>query len=300
MPDIQMRFFKDMLVLAGSVEAVLAQRGFDIPRDMPYLLTMEPETIEDAVRSVAMTGAQCLVAPTADITPARLAHVRMRDEAPRIAAAAVAAVRERKPQHILAEIGPCGLPLDPSSKSSLNENRAQYAQAARALADLPLDAIFLNGFTRLADLKCTLMGVAQASSLPVFASVRVVDGMLDDGHGNTTLADALAVMADLGAAVIGFETAEPVDAAVKYARQAVEFGLPAIAQLYVRERAPKQGGPTGENPYYCADAMEQAAVALYGAGVQFLRATGAATPAYTGALCATVFGLDVKGGSDAE
>lgn len=300
MPDIQMRFFKDMLVLAGPVEAVLEQRGFDIPRDMPYLLTMEPETIEDAVRSVAMTGAQCLVAPTAGITPARLAHVRMRDEAPHIAAAAVAAVRERKPQHILAEIGPCGLPLDPSSKSSLNENRAQYAQAARALADQSLDAIFLNGFTRLADLKCALMGIAQASSLPVFASVRVVGGTLDDGHGNTPLADAFAVMADLGAAVIGFETAEPVDAAVKYARQAVAFGLPVLAQLRVRERAPKQGGPTEENPYYCADAVEQAAVALYGAGVQFLRATGAATPAYAGALCATVSGLDVRGYFDAE
>ena len=176
----------------------------------------------------------------------------------------------------------------------------RFAQAARALADLSLDAIFLNGFTRLADLKCTLMGVAQASSLPVFASVRVVGGTLDDGHGNTPLADAFAAMADLGAAVIGFETAEPVDAAVKYARQAVAFGLPVLAQLRVRERAPKQGGPTEENPYYCADTMEQAAVALYAAGVQFLRATGAATPAYAGALYATVTGLDVKGYSDAK
>lgn len=300
MPDIQMRFFRDMLVLAGPVETVLAQSGFDMPRDMPYLLTMEPETVEDAVRSVAMTGAQCLIAPTAGITPARLAHARMREDGPRMAAAAVAAIREQNPQHILAEIGPCGLPLDPSSKSSLNENRAQYAQAARALADLPLDAVFLNGFTRLTDLKCALMGVAQASSLPVFASVRVAGSMLDNGRADAFLEDACASMVDLGAAVIGFETAEPIEAAVGYARRATAFGLPVLAQLQVRERIPRQIGPTEENPYYCADTMEQAAVALYAAGVQFLRATGAATPAYAGALYATVTGLDVKGYSDAE
>ena len=40
--------------------------------------------------------------------------------------------------------------------------------------------------------------------------------------------------------------------------------------------------------------MEGAAVKLYAAGVQFLRATGQATPAYTGALVATVSGLDVR------
>ena len=295
MPDIQMRLFKDMLVLAGPVEEALARHGFEMPRDLPYICLMEPETLEDAIRTEAASGAPCLVAPTADITTARLAHVRMADDASAIARAAVAAVRELRPQHILAEIGPCGLPLDASAKASLNENRSQYAGAARALADLPLDAIFLNGFTRLADLKCALMGVAQVTDLPVFASVRVADGMLDDGYGSTPFADALAAMADLGAAVIGFETAEPIDAAVGYANQATACGLPMLAQLSVEERAPKQGGPTPENPYYCADTMERAAVALYGAGVQFLRATGKATPAYAGALHATVSGLDVKG-----
>ena len=295
MPDIQMRFMKDMLVLSSPLETLLAQHGFDMPRDMPYLLMMEPETVEDAVRSVAITGAPCLVAPTAGITTARLAHVRMADDAPDIASAAVAAVRGLKPQHILAEIGPCGLPLDASAKASLNENRAQYAGAARALVGLPIDAVFLNGFARLADLKCALMGVAQVSDLPVFASVRVAGGMLDDGYGKTPFAEAFATMVDFGAAVVGFETAEPIDAAVGYARQATAYGLPVLAQLNVKERAPKQGGPTPENPYNCAGAMEQAAVALYGAGVQFLRATGEATPAYAGALYAMVAGLDVKG-----
>ena len=55
-------------------------------------------------------------------------------------------------------------------------------------------------------------------------------------------------------------------------------------QLAVAEHDPKQGEPTKENPYYCPDVMVQAAARLRGAGAQFLRATGEATPAYTGAL----------------
>ena len=300
MPDIQMRFMRDMLVLSEPLESMLAQRGFDVPHDMPYLLTMEPETVEDAMRTVAMTGAQCLVTPTAGITSAQLAHVRMSGDAQSIAQAAVAAVVERKPQHILAEIGPCGLPLDASSKASLNENRSQYAQAARAFEGLALDAFFLNGFTSIADLKCALMGIAQVAGIPVFASVRVADGCVDGVSLRPPIADAFAAMADLGASVLGFETAESPAAAVSYARQAAAFDLPVLAQLFVKQKAPKQGGPTDENPYYCADAMERAAVELYGAGVQFLRATGKATPAYTGALVATVSGLDVRGYNDAE
>ena len=97
---------------------------------------------------------------------------------------------------MLVEIGPCGLPLDPSSKASLNENRDQYARAARACEGMQLDAFFLNGFTNPSDLKCALMGVRQVSGLPVFASVDVAaDGMLADGR--STFAEALSVMAEL-------------------------------------------------------------------------------------------------------
>ena len=46
-----------------------------------------------------------------------------------------------KPQHVLAEVGPCGLPLDGSSAASLNENRSQYARAARAFEGAALDAL---------------------------------------------------------------------------------------------------------------------------------------------------------------
>lgn len=293
MPDIALRFHKDMLVLSSPVAAVLARQGFDVEHDLEFANLIEPEAVRDALRLNKVAGAQCLVANTAGIAPARLAHHGMEDRAVEIVHTGLAVARELKPQHLLVEIGPCGLPLDAASKSSLNENRDQYARATRACAGQEFDAFFLNGFASPADLKCALMGVRQISGAPVFASVDVdADGMLTDGRH--TFDDALAVMVDYEASVAGFATAAPLEAAVMFARRASGAGqLPVLAQLAVRERNPKQGDATSENPYFCPDVLVGAATQLRGAGAQFLRAVGQATPAYAGALVAASEGFDV-------
>ena len=342
MPDIQLRFQKDMLVLSAPLDAVLARQGIDLALDRQYLNLMEPDSIADAFNLELAAGAQCLVTTTEDITQARLAHVRMDADASRLASAALAVAAGAQPQHVLVEIGPCGLPLDASSKSSLNENRAQYANAARAFAGATFDAFFLNGFTRIPDLKCALMGMAQVTDKPVFASVTLGDeaqpeqtqkgesekpprdaseaalsGLPFGGYSlyeepthspvpaakrqrlNPQLwPEALDAMIDLGASVVGFETAEPISRAVDYAHAAADrTDLPLLVQLHVAQKPSKAatGGltPLEDIDEYTPDTMALAAVKLYGAGVQFLRATGLATPAYTGALAATVAGLDV-------
>ena len=339
MPDIQLRFHHDMLVLSAPIDVTLARQGIDAARDRQYLNLMEPDSIRDALRLEAMAGAQCLVTTTEDITQARLAHLRMDADPKRLAHAAVSLANEVKPQHLLVEVGPSGLPLDASSKASLNENRAQYANAARAFEGEEFDAFFLNGFTSIPALKCALMGVAQVSDKPVFASVTIGDApeqgaekparaasasaddlmdnlpfkgyaVLDDEPiavptptgANLDPADwpeAIDAMVDLGAAVVGFETAEPLAQALAYAQTATErTDRPVLTQLHVSPNPVKSTAknlvPLADIDEYTPDTMANAAVKLYGAGVQFLRATGAATPAYTGALAATVMGLDVR------
>ena len=102
------------------------------------------------------------------------------------------------------------------------------------------------------------------------------------------------LLGEYGASVAGFSTASGIEDACALAKRAeAACDLPILVQLAVAEHKPKQGGPTDANPYYCPDAVVDAAVRLRASGVQFLRATGAATPAYTGALAATTAGLDV-------
>ena len=293
MADIAMRFHKDMLVLSSPLAPVLARQGFDMDEALEFTGIVEPEAVRGALRLNSVAGTQCLVANTAGITPARLAAAALDGRERDVAAAAFAALEDLRPQHVLVEMGPCGLPLDASSKNSLNENRDQYARAARAFAGRSFDAFFLNGFRNPTDLKCALMGVRQASDAVVFASVDVdAEGLLADGRHS--FEDALAVMLEYGAAVAGFSTAAPLDRAEALARRACGLGtLPVLAQLEVRAVDARQGDATPENPYFCSDTMVTAAVRLRAAGAQFLRATGQATPAYAGALVAASEGFDV-------
>lgn len=293
MPDIALRFHKDMLVLSTPLVAALERQGVDVERDLEYLNLVEPEAVRDALRLESVAGAQCLVAATEGIAPARLARHGMEERAEELASSALEVARGLSPQHLIAEVGPCGLPLDASSKASLNENRSQYARAIRAFGDASLDAFLLSGFARADDLKCALMGARQATDIPVFASVVAgADGLLADGR--TPLEEALSIMGEYGAQAAGFSTgAGPEEAAALTRRASEACGLPLLVQLHVARRNPRQGGITSENPYYCPDVMVQAAVALRAAGAQFLRACGQATPAYTGALVAATAGFDV-------
>lgn len=301
MADIALRFFKDMLVLSSPVAGALRRHGVEGEREQMLALLLEPETIEEAYRLEAVAGPQCFVADTAELTPARLAALGMDGRGEVLAATALEAVESFTPQHVLVELGPCGLPLDPSSKSSLVENRDQYARAAQLFEGRAFDAFFLNGFTTCDDLKCALMGVRKVSDAPIFASVDIQeDGVLASGRG--TLREAVEVMAEFGAAVAGFATTARPAVAAEHAAEAREAlgamgaDLCLLVSLVVKERDTRQQAPTDENPYYCADTMTGAATVLRGAGVQFLRAAGDATPAYTGVLAATVAGQDVVTG----
>ena len=162
MPDIELRFNKDMLVLSAPIDAMLARQGIDSSRDRQYLNLMEPDVIHDALNLEVVAGANCLVTTTEDITQARLAHVRMDGDAARLAGAAFSIASELKPHHVLAEIGPCDLPLDASSKASLNEHRGQY--------DLPCDGKVAVGYADRVlekDYVLRVYGIAPGHQLPV-------------------------------------------------------------------------------------------------------------------------------------
>ena len=168
-------------------------------------------------------------------------------------------------------MGPCGLPLDGSSAASLNENRSQYARAARAFEGAALDAFLLGGFANPVDLKCALMGLRQASDLPVFAAIDVDgDGLVADGR--MAVEEAVALMGEFGASVAGITTGAPADRAAELVERAcASTDLPVLVQLRVADHAPRQGASTPENPYYCPDVMVDAAARLRAAGAQFLR-----------------------------
>ncbi len=307
MADLQLRFNMDMLVLSTPIEGQMARLGIDTARDNELTLLLEPEVLEDVYMLDAASGVQCVVSDTAFITPARLAHSRMEARANELADAAISVARQRNPQHILVEIGPCGLPLDPSSKGSLLENRDQYTRAASCFGSLePLfDAFFLNGFTSCTDLKCALMGLRKITDKPIIASVNVDDeGLLavvrrraagQQNGAAESIEDAVRVMAEFGAQVAGVSASCDPDGVARILRRmrAVAPTMPQLAQLEVRKVDVEQESATDDNPYFSPDTMVDAAETLRNAGVQFLRAVGNVTSPYTATLVGATVGDNV-------
>ncbi|MGI6591039.1 MAG: homocysteine S-methyltransferase family protein [Eggerthellaceae bacterium] len=299
MSDIEMRFHKDILVLSAPPDETMRRYQADPELDRELFNLIEPETLNDIMRFEQMAGAQCLVTCTEGITRARLAHQRFEEQSGEIAQAALAIAAGLSPQHIIADIGSTRLPIDPASKSSLRQSRDQYAQAARDFGEEGFDAFLLDDLGSIADLKCGLMGVRMVTDKPLMVTVPVdADGNLV-GRGEP-FSEALTVMTDLGADVVGFTTASPLARVLSLVKQtAEETDLPILVQLVVGEHDEHDIKPgfrpviaTENNPYRTTDAVFEAAPQLIKAGVQFLRAVGKATAAYTGSLAVGATGLD--------
>lgn len=295
MPDIQMRFNKDMLVLSTPLDYQLAAQGFDAQADRAYVVMCEPELIEEQYKLEKMLGTPCLVAPTEDITEARLAHACFEGNAADMARIAYESGAKFTPQHLIAAIGPTGLPLDPTSATSLKQGKSQYHDAVKLLAEYPFDALYLCGFSNSYDAQCALMGARAVYDGPLFISlVPNMKGTLACGR---SLEDAVQLCDEYGADVIGVSSFAPQVMLEQYARRmSAVTDKPLLVEIGVRRRDKRQYEPTAENPYPSPDYLVDAALALQKCGVQFLRAAGSATPAYTGALAATVAGLDVAAG----
>lgn len=292
MPDIQLRFHHDMLVLSAPIESALERQGFEINGDLELLVVTEPEAATEAIRLEAVAGAQCLVTPTTGITEARLAKQRMEGNEEDVVSEAMAMVRQFKPQHTIVEIGSTGLPIDPESKNSLVANRDQYANAVKAFGGYEYDAVLLSDLESVDDVRCALMGVRMVSDAPVFASVKVSpDGYL--AGRKQTIEQVAALMEEYEANVIGVHMdADPDSVVALVERLASCTSLPIMLQIDVAPQTSRLPRHDPESDYSSADAMVQLAARLRAAGVQFLRASGKATPSYTGALAATTMGVD--------
>ena len=305
MADIQLRFHKDMLVLSAPIDYALSQQGVDMETQAEYVSLVEPETMRDALRLHAVAGAQCLVAPTEGLTQARLAHKRMEDRASELAQAAIEHVLYCAPQHLICELGSCGLPLDASSDASRKQNIAQYENAVQTLVQAaavaggsansaPIDAILLTSMRSAGELQCAIEGTRKAFGGPVFATVNV------DNQGNFNgkpLDQAFEALA--AADVAGIRSAAaPKAIAQQVSQLAAAVQVPIMVEIDItqptaaQKRRASLGAPLPDAPYALPDFLADAALELRAAGAQFLRVVGQATPAYTGALAAGVFGLD--------
>lgn len=232
--DISLRLNKEMLVLSGPADAGLKRLGVDIQRDLAIANILEPETIKTAIEPYVMGGAHCLVANTKGILQANLAHENLDTRIGEIAKAAIDIASSIKPQHIIVELGNCGLPLDDTSKNSLNEFKNQYLSAARVFEKLNFDAYLLSDLKNTTQIKCALMGLKQASDKPVFVCADVdKEGKLNK---NEDIYDYANTLIEFGATVAGIKTKFDLNTSEKLCKRLrAGCDLPILIDIEVEE-----------------------------------------------------------------
>ena len=277
--DIALRLNREMLVLSGSIEAGLARLDMDVEHVLSIANILEPETIKTAIAPYVMGGVQCLVANTKGCLQAKLAQNNLDARSEEVARAAIDIAKSCKSEHVIVELGNCGLPLDCESKNSLNEFKNQYVSAGRLFDSLDnFDAYMLTGLENSTQIKCALMGLRQASDKPVFVSVEVdAQGKL---NSKEDIYDYAQILVEFGATVAGIEVHDDLATAEKLIKRLrAGCDLPILVEFFVDGAKDK--------PYYSADEMKDAALMANKAGAQFLRATGDGRPAHAAVLAGT-------------
>ena len=326
--DIVLRLGKDVLVTQGPVGTQLMAQGFDLDTPLPLLNLAEPEVVEELHRLYRAAGADCAITNTFMATSGNLAQYGLAGEVARINEAGVRIARAQGFPHVLASVGPCGAAVEPGSGACVLRGMQTdapdgprtagewpagygaavelYAEQIAALVAGDPDALLLETFTSLDDALAAVDAAKRTCDLPVIVSMVFPEEAGEEAGaeqpagaptdapsapGSTTPEEAARALAQAGAAAVGCNCMS-VDACVDtIERMRGACDLPPIAR-------PNAGIPT-ERPDGSLrwplgpDDFSAASVRLLRAGARILGCCCGGTPAATGAIYATVGGLQL-------
>jgi 5-methyltetrahydrofolate--homocysteine methyltransferase len=297
MPDIQLRFDKDIIIMDGAMGTMLQREGILSDECGMILNVLEPDLITAIHERYKLAGAQALTTNSFGGTRAKLAKYGLEDRVEELNRAAVRLAKAAQPEHVFANIGPCGLVLEPLGAATFDEVFDQYAEQIRALASEAPDALLIETMADIADARCALLAARSVCDLPVLVSC-TFDATGHMELSGTSPEAAATILEAGGASAVGMNCGlGPAQLLPLIERMAQATTLPLIMQ-------PNAGMPrlddSGTTSYTgTADDFADVAFALRRAGVQFIGSCCGSTPAFTSAIYATVGGLDVSLGGRA-
>lgn len=310
--DIALRLGKDVLVTQGPMGTQLMAQGFDEDTPLPMLNLTEPEIVEELHRIYRAAGADCAITNTFMATSANLAKHGLAGSVARINEEGVRLARAQGFPHVLASVGPCGMQVEPGSGlAALRASGAtgstgveageaqtasgwpagygaaieQYAEQIAALVAGDPDALLLETFTNLDDLLAAVEAARRTCDLPVIASMAFCEGTVVTPEAAVTALEQAGVAA-AGCNCMGIDACVDV---IERMHRACD--LPLIAR-------PSAGIPTKQPDGSLrwpsdADDFAAASVRLLRAGARIIGCCCGGTPAATGAIYATVGGLQM-------
>lgn len=281
MPDIQKRLGRDVLVIDGAMGTMLQRAGIPGDQCAEQLNVTAPEIVAGIHHDYVLAGADCVTTNSFGGNRAKLAGHGLADRLEELNRAAVRLAKRSGAQHVLADVGPTGLVLEPLGHARFDEVFEVFAEQVRALAAEGPDAILIETMTDIAEARCAVLAARAACDLPVFVTVSFdASGRMDlSGTGPEA---AAVVLEAAGAAAVGMNCGlGPEQLAPLAERMLAVTPLPVIVQ-------PNAGLPRlvdGATVFPgTPDEMGRAAAHLVELGVQLVGSCCGSTPAFTGAI----------------
>ena len=296
MPDIALRFGKDMLVCEGAMGTMLLKAGMPAGECPEYLNVLDPEMVGEIHKYYRMAGANVAISNTFGGTRNKLDAYGLGDRVEELNMAGVIIARQAQPEHVVADVGPCGLLMQPMGSATFEEVFAQYFEQISALAKAEPEAILIETMTDIADARCALLAAQAACDLPVIVTCTFDENGVMNISG-TDPETAAIILEAAGADMVGINCGlGPQQVFPLMQRMASATSLPLIVQ-------PNAGLPEldhqGRTVYRLTpDEMADWAVRFREIGVQVIGSCCGSTPSHTGMIAAEISHLDVIGRPD--
>ncbi len=291
MPDIMMRLGKEVLVLDGAMGTMLQRAGMPAGECPELLNVTAPDLVGQVLRLYQLAGSDCCITNSFGGSAPKLAEFGYADRVAEFNRAAVRIAKAHGAPHVLGDMGPTGLVMEPLGTATFEQVFEAFAEQAAALAAEKPDAILIETMTDIAEARCAVLAAKSVTDLPVFASCTFgMNGRMD--LSGTDPETAAVILEAAGADAVGLNCGLGPDQMLPLAaRMVAATSLPVIVQ-------PNAGLPTlaedGSTVFPgTPDEMGAFADAARTAGVAAIGSCCGSSPAYTGAIVDAVADKDV-------
>ncbi len=200
---------KEVFLLDGAMATSLYDRGFYINRSFEELSLTEPQAVKEVVHLFKKAGSKIIHTNTFNASVPKLTTYGLQKSLKDIIVSSARLAREvvQDEGYVLGLIGPLGVLVEPLGPTSLVEAEDMFSENVKAFETTEVDAIALNGFHDLNELRAAIAAVRKNSKLPLFVSIGVQENLkTSQGHKIDEFAkladeanvDALGICGEVG------------------------------------------------------------------------------------------------------
>ena len=222
---------KSLLVFDGAMGSLLYERGIFVTQNFEQLNVTRPDVVKRIHADYGNAGAQVLETNTFGANRFRLDRHGLADQvrAYNVAGARLAREAAGEKVWVAGSMGPSGLVPGVATESELALVFATFAEQAAALVEGGADALMLETFRHLAEIRIAIEAARKAApGVPIITSMAFDSaGTVADGSTPEQVASTLR---DWGADAVGVNCGDGPQLALAIAERLRGAGLPLAVQ----------------------------------------------------------------------